>query len=141
MVQKRDDIWLLSRMDHIWSNFFLDVPQTNKVFIKFGRYSKLRLGSIKMDRRTKSSYITITSMFKSESIPAEVVEHTIAHELIHYTHGFSSPNPRMHKHPHHGGVIRKEMQSRGLNYLFKAFSDWKKKYRDILKDLSKRKYY
>lgn len=128
-TSSREDKWLLSRLDHIWSNYFSNVSQVNPVFIKFGRYSKYRLGSIRFERTTKKSFITITSMFKDEMVPVEVVDHTIAHELCHYTHGFSSPNPRLHKYPHHGGVIKKELEERGLGFLNKAYKKWLKGYR------------
>src|SRR2546422_575509 len=88
-TSKRDDAWLLSRLDSLWENYFSQVQQVNPVFIKFGRYSRFRLGSIRLDRHTKQSYITITGMFKDPKIPVEVVDHTIAHELCHYAHGFS----------------------------------------------------
>lgn len=133
MALKRDDNWLLSRLDFIWTEYFSDVPQTNKVFIRFGRYAKLRLGSIRLDRRSKSSYILITSMFKNETIPQEVVDHTIGHELVHYAHGFSSQLPRMHKYPHAGGVVKKEMVERGMGHFHKAYVSWIKEYRLILK--------
>src|SRR3989344_9565614 len=100
----RDNVWLLSRLDHLWTKYFEDVSQDNPVFIKFGRYSKFRLGSIKQLKASKSSVITITSMFRDVLIPVEVVDHTIGHELVHYTHGFSSSKPRLHKYPHAGGV-------------------------------------
>lgn len=125
----RDNIWLLSRLDYIWSTFFSDVPQSNKVFIKFGRYSRLRLGSIKLNKTTKSSYITITSMFKDENIPTEVIDHTIAHELSHYTHGFSSNRERKHRHPHAGGVVKREMEERGIGFLHISYRRWLKIYR------------
>lgn len=128
----RDNNWLLSRLDFIWTKYFPDVPQTNKVFIKFGRYSKYRLGSIRLDRRTKSSLITITSMFKSPKIPAKVVDHTIGHELTHYAHGFSSTNPRLHRYPHAGGVVKREMEARGMGCLHIAYKSWIKKYREQL---------
>ncbi len=125
----RDDRWLLSRLDFLWSTYFSNLRQVNPVFIKFGRYSKLRLGSIRMGRLTKQSLITITGMFKDEKVPIEVVDHTIAHELCHYAHGFSSPSPRLHKYPHHGGIIKKELQSRGMQEQVKAYSAWLKEYR------------
>ena len=131
-VSLRDDVWLLSRLDHLWSNYFTDVTQVNKVFIKFGRFSRLRLGSIRLDRASRATYITITGMFKDEHIPKEVIDHTIAHELCHYTHGFSSPNPKLHKYPHHGGVIRQELGKRGLSFLVKAYAAWIKHYRRAL---------
>lgn len=129
----RDNKWLLSRLDFLWSKYFDDVPQTNKVFIKFGRSAKYRLGSIRLDRKTKSSFITITAMFKDLKIPSEVVDHTIGHELVHYAHGFSSTNPRLHKYPHAGGVVEREMGDRGMGYLHQAYKCWVKKYREKLR--------
>lgn len=129
---KRDDKWLLSRLDFLWENFFSDVKQVNPVFIRFGRFSRFRLGSIRLDRFSKHSFITITGMFKDPSIPVEVVDHTIAHELCHYTHGFSSPRVRLHKYPHHGGIIKRELEERGLGRLSKAYNDWLKTYRKNL---------
>lgn len=129
----RDNAWLLSRLDHLWSNYFTDVSQDNPVYIKFGRYSKFRLGSIKYQSHTKDSHITITSMFKDLSIPPEIIDHTIAHELCHYTHGFSSPKQKMHKFPHHGGVIVRELEERNLHHLVIAYKAWVKHYRQQLK--------
>lgn len=129
---KRDNNWLLSRLDFIWGKYFSDTTQTNKVFIKFGRYAKYRLGSIRLNRKTKASFIVITSMFKDPKIPAEVVDHTIGHELTHYAHGFSSIQPRLHRYPHAGGVVKKEMMERGMGYLHKAYKEWVKGYRKEL---------
>ena len=129
----RDDKWLLSRLDHLWSTYFESVSQVNPVFIRFGRYSKFRLGSIRLDPVTKKSYITITSLYKDPKIPVEVVDHTIGHELCHYTHGFSSPKPKLHRFPHHGGVIKREMEERGMQRLVKAYAIWLKGYRKNLR--------
>lgn len=129
----RDNKWLLSRLDYLWSNYFDDVEQVNPVFIKFGRYSRLRFGSIKMDPKKRHSIITITSLFKEDRIPQEIIDHTIAHELCHYTHGFSSPHKKAHKHPHEGGVIKKELSERGLVNLYYAYQEWLKDYREELK--------
>lgn len=128
----RNDLWLLSRLDTIWSNHFGEVTQDNKVFIRFGRYSKYRLGSIRMDRRSKNTYITISGMFKDLKVPIEVIDHTIAHELVHYVHGFSSPKTRLHRYPHHGGVVNRELKERGLGHLIKAYSKWLKVYKGEL---------
>ena len=133
---QRDDNWLLSRLDSIWSEYFPDIPQANPVFIKFGRFAKLRFGSIKYDPRIGRTYITITGMFKDLNIPEEIVDHTIAHELCHYTHGFSSPHQRLHRYPHEGGVIKKELEKRGMGFLFQAYRQWIRSYREEL-----RKYY
>lgn len=131
-VHPRDDAWLLSRLDNIWTKHFPDVIQDNPLIIKFGRYSKYRLGSIKLSRRSGVSLITITGMFKKDSIPEQVVDHTIGHELVHYAHGFSSNKRRMHRYPHAGGVVDKEMRERGMGYLTQAYKEWVKKYRKQL---------
>ncbi len=128
----RSDYWLLSRLDTIWSKHFPDVDQTNPINIKFGRCSKYRLGSIKLNRRTNRSHITITAMFKNENIPSSVIDHTLAHELVHYAHGFSSKRARLHKYPHAGGVVQREMEERGMGYLNKAYKSWVKQYRKQL---------
>src|SRR5690242_11590564 len=98
----RDNYWLLTRLNTIWGSYFNNVVRENPMIIKFGRYSKLRLGSIKLQRHSGVSLITITAMFKDPDIPTEVIDHTIAHELVHYTHGFSSKRKRLYKHPHAG---------------------------------------
>ncbi len=128
----RDNKWLLYRLDYIWDKFFSDVSQKNKVYIKFGRFAKYRLGSIKLDRRTKDTHITITSMFKQESIPEAVIDQTIGHELVHYAQGFSSIHPKLHKYPHAGGVVSKEMVARGMGHLYIAYKNWIKVYRKQL---------
>ncbi len=128
----RDNKWLLSRLDSIWSSYFPDMNQDNPVFIRFSRSSKFRLGSIKMI--SSRSVINITGMFKKMSIPQEVVDHTIAHELVHYSHGFSSKKPRLHKYPHAGGIVQKEMKRRGMSHLIRAYRKWVAKYRTELAD-------
>lgn len=129
----RDNKWLLSRLDFIWTEYFSDIPQKNKIFIRFGRFAKFRMGSIKVDKKTKDTFITLTSMFKNEKIPQEVIDHTIGHELVHYAHGFSSPHPKLFKFPHAGGVVKKEMEERGMGHFYKAYKGWIKEYRQILK--------
>lgn len=131
-VAPRDNYWLLSRLNNLWSKYFSNVVRDNPIVIKFGRYSKYRLGSIKLHKHSGFSLITITGMFKDPTIPAEVVDHTIAHELVHYTHGFSSQKQRLHKYPHAGGIVRKEMAQRGMEYLNDAYGEWVKQYRKKL---------
>lgn len=128
----RDNHWLASRLDFIWSKYFPEVGQTNPIHIKFGRHSKYRLGSIKLNRKNDHSYIAITAMFKNPAIPVEVIDHTIAHELVHYAHGFSSKRIRLHKYPHAGGVVKQEMESRGMGYLNRAYGVWVRQYRKQL---------
>lgn len=128
----RDNIWLLSRLDHLWEKHFPDVRQSNKVFIKFGRNSRLRLGSIRMDPRNRHTLIIITGMFKDPSIPVEVVDHTIGHELTHYAQGFSSPHIKLHRYPHEGGVVKRELLARGFGKELSIYQDWVKSYKKKL---------
>lgn len=132
-AQLRDHNWLLSRLDYLWSRYFADISQDNPVFIRFGRYSKYRLGSIKLERRTNKSKITITGMFKNPKIPTSVVDHTIAHELVHYTHGFSSKKIRLHRYPHAGGIVNRELERRGMKSLIKGYKVWIQEYKQTLR--------
>jgi len=139
----RDDNWLSEKMYYLWENFFEDVPRRNIVVIKFGKKSKRQLGCIGwLNKKTrkiekllskegkadhdKTTLINITSYFKDESIPEEVVIGTIAHEMCHYTHGFNSPLSQIYNHPHKGGIIRKEMQRRELSSVYKFAKVWVK---------------
>lgn len=133
---KRDNQWLLSRLDFIWSKYFTDTAQNSRVFIKFGRFARYRLGSIKLNKKTNSSLITITAMFQNPKVPKEVVDHTIGHELVHYTHGFSSSHPRLHRYPHAGGIVKKEMSQRGMEHLYEFYKKWIKYYRQHLRKIN-----
>ena len=124
---KRDEAWLQQILDKIWDNYFTDIPQQNDVKITFGRRAKRRLGSISLDSKNpETSIITINSIFKATEIPEYVVEATIFHELTHYAHGFSSPLSQAQKHPHAGGVMRREFADRGLLELYQQQKKWLK---------------
>ncbi|MBN2016277.1 hypothetical protein JW766_05615 [Candidatus Dojkabacteria bacterium] len=143
---QRDNKWLEQIMYELWEDHFNDIPRKNLVLIKFGRKAKRQLGSIrwvKRDTRVKSiikkrlddfdyqddkrvTLITITSLFKSPRVPEYVIRATIAHEVIHYAHGFFSPLKQMFNHPHKGGLIRREMQARGLLLIYKKSKKWLK---------------
>ena len=71
-------------------------------------------------------------MFKDQKIPVRVIDHTLAHELVHYIHGFSSKRVRLHKYPHVGGVVQKEMKKRGMGYLIDSYKQWIKYYKTTL---------
>ena len=124
----RDNKWLLYRMDDIWGKHFADVSQVNPVTISFGRSANYRFGSIRLNYPTGISQIIINGRFREISYPQEVIDHTIAHELVHYAQGFSSPNPRMHRYPHRGGVIDRELKDRGLHHLVAFYKTWVKTY-------------
>jgi hypothetical protein len=147
-MEKRDNAWLETLLYELWEDHFNDIPRKNLVLIKFGRRSKRQLGSIKwvkVSTKVKTllrkkrdefehqddnriSLITITSLYKSTRIPEYVVKETIAHEMIHYAHGFFSPLKKMFHHPHQGGLIRKEMEARGLGQLHRRSKKWLKEH-------------
>lgn len=137
----RDDTWLLSRLNEIWDAHFADITQVNPVTIAFGRRAKYRFGSVRLEKfgglgtRKQCSVITITGLFRKPAVPQAVVDYTIAHELAHYVHGFSSPHKRQFKQPHKGGVVHTELKKRGLSHLVIVYKKWLKEYRkSILAD-------
>ena len=124
----RDNAWLEGRLDFIWRSYFKDVPKKNEVRIKFGRAARYRFGSIRLLLADDSSHILINGQFKDPRLSEKIVDHTIAHEMVHYAQGFSSPHPRLHLYPHRGGVIDKELSARGLQDLVKFYHRWVKNY-------------
>lgn len=141
----RDNAWLKIQLDFVLEKHFSDVKLTNPIEIRFGREAKYRFGSIRLVKprglrglrrfgrlrggTPQKSIITITSMFAKDSVPQDVVRYTIAHELTHYAHGFSSQNKRLFKYPHHGGIVNKELSERGAEGLTLAFKKWLAIYR------------
>lgn len=143
----RDNKYLENLLYDLWENNFCDVARLNLVAIKYGKHSKRQLGSIRLikDRNTFDRYIkkynfkkdvfehksvsliNITRFFMYDYVPEYVVKATIAHELCHYTHGFSSPLEKKFKYPHQGGVVRKELKARGL---YDAYIDSKRWLKD-----------
>ncbi len=142
----RDNRYLENRLFHIWETYFDDVARKNLVLIKFGKGSRRQLGSIKWanERSGIKSYmkgredeyesqddkritiITITKFFQNEAVPEYVIDGTIAHELVHYAHGFHSPLSKVYKHPHAGKVVEKELQKRGLLEMYEKADAWLK---------------
>ena len=131
----RNDDWLENRFDNIMRSHFSDVSAPNSVFIKWGRRARTRLGSIRkvfpksILKRLAGDFDTlviINSRFKDEAIPEYVVDATIAHELCHYAHGFSSPLPQAALHPHKGGIVTLELKKRGIGEALKLQKKWLK---------------
>lgn len=145
-IEERDIKYLEDSMFRLWEDHFSDVPRKNLVLIHFGRYSKRRLGSIKWaDNNTRIKYlldrkkeildidddnrvtvITVTRYFEDPQIPDHVVDMTIAHEIVHYSHGFHSPLPKLYKVPHQGGIVKKELSKRGLGEVVSSSERWLK---------------
>lgn len=139
----RDDRWLADHLESIWQEHFNDCPRPNEVVARFGRLSRTRLGSIGMNgwrdnhRRLVyrgrlgspdgASVITLTGYFRDLTVPESVITATLAHELVHYIHGFHSPLPQLFRHPHQGGIVERELASRGLTAHVRLQKDWLKK--------------
>lgn len=126
---ERDNKWLKARLQSLWQRYFPDVKLANNIFVKFGRPTKTRLGSIKYGRKKiePNTIITLNGFFQDPEIPEFVVDGVLAHELTHYTHGFFSPHEQWHHYPHQGGVVRQELVDRGLKDLLKLEKAWVKK--------------
>jgi len=101
-------------LSSLWQHYFSDVPRANKVEIAFCRPWKSRLGLIRMSLDGTRSFIGINSLLRHEDVPDCVLMTTIAHELVHYTHGFGSPLPQLFEHPHANNIVDKELKRRGL---------------------------
>lgn len=113
----RDNNFLTQRLSQIWSLLFEDTPKLNNVVIKFKGSWKNKFGHIK--KLGKDTEIAINNLFKNEIVPEYIIDITIAHELIHYMHGFNSPIKRKYKHPHKGGIVTKELKNRGFLSMLK----------------------
>lgn len=126
ILEPRDNKWLKSRFKYIKDYYFPDVSIINHLVVKFGRPCTTRLGSIKKGRRQENfnSIITINGHFRDPAIPTFVVDAVLAHEFMHYTHGFASPHKQAFLHPHKGGVVDGGLRERGLTDILKAEKVW-----------------
>lgn len=125
VLSYRDQEWLENLLADIWYRSFEDVPQDNDVVIRWGKRAKRRLGSISVDPRDMTtSVIRVNRLFQDLDVPEFVVRATIFHEMTHYAHGFNSPLEQKQKHPHSGGVIRKEFAERGQVALYEKQRKW-----------------
>ncbi len=132
----RDDEWLQQRLDQIWLLLFPEVERKNRVIIRWHGKWKNKFGHIKM-LRSKETEIVINAYFKDERIPEGVIDATIAHELIHYMHGFQSPHKQQYKHPHAGGIVTRELKRRGFGHVMALEREFiKNKWLPIYKELN-----
>ncbi len=124
----RDNKWLKERFRYLYQRYFSDIEITNNLIIKFGRPCRTRLGSIKKGRRVENfnSIITINGYFRDLGIPGYVIDAVIAHEFMHYAHGFASPHEQAYATPHKGGVIDYDLKERGLGDILKSEKQWVK---------------
>lgn len=134
----RDDIWLQERFNQIWELFFADVEKKD-VYVRWKGSWKNKFGHI--TRRNNKSEIAINKLFRNYSVPEDVIKLTIAHEIVHYYHGFHSHLPRQFKHPHKGNIVNKELKKRGFDYMLQKEKEWQKsEWGKIYKELMPHKY-
>lgn len=137
----RDDEFLRNKLDYIWQLGFLDIEKKNEIKIKFKGRWKNKFGHIKK-LKDGNSEIVINGYFKNEVVPDYILDLTIAHELVHYSHGFNSPLPKLYSHPHKGGVVNKDLKKRGFGHLLKLERKWiKEEWRNITKEEFKQRQY
>lgn len=145
METSRTNIWLAERLRSLHAQYFPDVEIENKLVVRFGRKSKTRFGSIIAHKEAGHTqpvtYITINSFFKDEEVPEYVIDATLLHEFTHYTHGFHSPRKQIHKHPHRGNIVNKEIITRGAGEFLTKQDAWVKEfYRDFLHNEYQKRY-
>ncbi len=130
----------------IWDEHFPDVPRKNLVVVKYGKFSKQRLGSIKWSRDLRGikglykkfkdehkvqdderiTLIILTRYFTNPEVPDFVIKTTLAHEIVHYAHGFNSPLEKRYRFPHQGNIIEKELRKRNLGKELELSEKWLK---------------
>ncbi len=115
-------------LSSIWQHYFSDVPHANEVQIAYCRPWKSRLGLIRMSLDSTHSFIGINSLLQHKGVPDDVLITTIAHELVHYTHGFGSPLPQLFEQPHANNIVDTELQQRGLGDALSTCNQWIDKY-------------
>lgn len=123
-LKGRDDRWLDDSLERIWSQYFGDTPPANVVWVTFGAPWKCRLGLITMTEDQSATYIQVNALLRRFEVPEVITGVTIAHELVHYAHGFGSPLPRRYKHPHRGGIVRRELLRRGMKNDVERYDSW-----------------
>ena len=124
MVDVRSRFWLRTALWQVWTEYFADVAPVNDVHIAYVRPSKTRLGWIALSEEGDSTLIGINRLLSHPDVPDEVCTITIAHELVHYCHGFGSPLPRRFADPHAGDVVDRELRLRGLGEALQRSQRW-----------------
>lgn len=131
--RERDDLWLRRELNYLWSVFFKDVPRANVVEIAYGGFWKTRVGLITLSASGSKTSIRINGYLRFPEVPDFVATATIAHELVHYSHGFGSPLAQRYVHPHRGGIVNRELERRGLGIEQRLSSKWlKENWTDLL---------
>lgn len=111
-------------LDKIWNTYFADVARINQVEIAYCQPWKRRLGLIRLSLDNTTSFIGVNALLQLSQVPEYILITTIAHELTHYAHGFGSPLPRLHEHPHANNVVKRELERRGLGETLGLCDAW-----------------
>lgn len=112
----------------IWHTYFSDSPRVNDIIIDYGYPWKGRLGLIRLSLDATVTFIGINTLLQLQQVPEYVLITTIAHELVHYIHGFGSPLPRRYQHPHANHVVDRELEQRDLGKYLHYCNEWIDKY-------------
>jgi len=122
--QETEERELTAFLNRIWWKHFIDIPRANTVEIDYCFPWKSRLGLIRLSLDQSTTFIGINALLRLPQVPEYVLITTIAHELVHYAHGFGSPLPRKHKYPHANGVVERELESRELGEYLRCCNRW-----------------
>jgi len=114
-------MWLNRKLSFVLKKYFNDIEALD-VHIRFYGKARGRLGSIR--KKGDISIIRVNGALSSISVPDFVIDEVIAHELVHYIHGFGSNRERLYKYPHRGGVVEKELEKRGAGHLLRSSKSW-----------------
>jgi hypothetical protein len=120
----RDQTWLNGQLERIWSSWFWDVERITPVSIRYVRPWRRRLAVIYLTDGDRRSFIGVNRLLSDQRVPYTVCLVTIAHELVHYAHGFGSHHPRRYRHPHRGNVVQRELTRRGLGAELRFYTEW-----------------
>jgi hypothetical protein len=63
-------------------------------------------------------------LLQHHKVPDCVFIITVAHELVHYAHGFGSPLPQLYRHPHANEVVERELEQRELGEQLLCCNQW-----------------
>ncbi|GCF06522.1 hypothetical protein [Dictyobacter arantiisoli] len=119
---------LTGYLQWIWQVYFTDSFFVNEVTIDYCYPWKARLGLIRLSVDNTETFIGINTLLQSFQVPEYVIITTIAHELVHYIHGFGSPLPRLYQHPHANRVVDRELEKRELGEYLRCCNEWIDKY-------------
>ena len=111
-------------LDALWSRHFADVARLNAIQIAYGASWKRRLGLIRLSADMTISFIGINALLSLPEVPEYVLVTTIAHELVHYSHGFGSPLLRRYDHPHANRAVERELECRELASYLHCCNQW-----------------